>query len=380
MLKQPIITYIKEDLDRQKIVMIAGPRQVGKTRLSWNFLEDAQKFKRPEEHPAYLNWDSAQDRETILRMEFPTNYQTLIFDEIHKYENWRNYLKGIYDKLGRKYKIIVTGSARLDFYRHGGDSLQGRYFFYRLHPLSFFNCPIEEEAFQKLLKFGGFPEPFLEASPRFYSRWQNLRRSRLIQEDLFSLEKVREVAKVDLLMTLLPDRVGSILSINSIREDLNVAHNTAAHWIEILENLYFCFRVAPFASTKVKSMKKEQKLFLWDWSLAKNGIVENFLASMLLKYCHFQEDVEGKKLELRFLRDKEKREIDFLIIEDGKIHLAVECKSNNKNPSKHWKYFLERLEISNAYQVYLGSDDFLALEGRLRILPMETFVKEILRV
>ena len=380
MIYHPLKDSIFEDLNRHKMVFIAGPRQVGKTRLSWELLEGVDKYKNPEDHPGYFNWDDRRDRDKILNLRFPSDTKRLVFDEIHKFEGWRGFLKGLFDKHGSKYQIVVTGSARLDYYRRGGDSLQGRYFFYRLHPLSFVNLQ-PKPTLAELLDWGGFPEPALERNARFYNRWQNLRRSRLIQEDLITLEKVRELAKVDMLMTLLPSRVGSILSINSLREDLGVGHDTASHWIEILENLYFCFRISPYTHDAIKGMKKEKKLFLWDWSLTKGGArIENFVASMLYKYCHWQEDVHGESLQLKFLRDKEKRELDFLVCKNGEIIFAVECKSGDNKPAKNLRYFTERLAIPIIYQVHTQEDDYVQDDLNLRVLPVETFVTDILGV
>ena len=248
---------IEADLAR-KMVFVAGPRQVGKTTLARSL---------PYAKTGYLNWDVAEHRERILRRELPVS-KLWIFDEIHKYRSWRGFLKGLYDgRLGGQ-RILVTGSARLDFYRHGGDSLQGRYHLLRLHPFSAAELGLERPAeLRQLLKLGGFPEPFLTGSAVEARRWSREYRTLLVREEVTSLERVQDLGNLELLILRLPELVGSPLSINALREDLQVSHKAVASWIDILERLYAVFRVPPFAGPKIRAVKKEQKLYHLDWSL-----------------------------------------------------------------------------------------------------------------
>ncbi|MBF0288634.1 MAG: ATP-binding protein [SAR324 cluster bacterium] len=356
------------------MVFLGGPRQVGKTILSLSLLDQAD-----EEHPAYLNWDVVQTKRMLLNGKLPGGQELIIFDEIHKYKNWRNLLKGFYDQYKSKKKFMITGSARLDHYRKGGDSLQGRYHYHRLHPLSLYetNKMPNKQDVEYLLSFGGFPEPFLKGETRFQKRWQRERQSRIIQEDLINLEMVKDVSQLDLLAQVLPDRVGSPLSINSIKQDLSVAFETAERWIQILENLYHCFRILPFGPPKLRAAKKEKKLYMWDWSLCfeEGARFENLVASHLLKYCHFIEDTEGEQMELRFIRDHNKREIDFVVLKNNTPLFAVECKVGEKNISKHVSYFSARTNIPRFYQVHLGKQDYEVSDLRTRVLPFHTFCK-----
>jgi len=245
-LKKSII----EDLKR-KMVFVGGPRQVGKTIMSLDILGG------DEQHPAYFNWDYADDKRLLLQGGLPSGQKLVILDEIHKYKNWRNFVKGLYVKNKSQVSFLVTGSARLDYYRKGGDSLRGRYHYYRLHPLSLYelNSNPNKNDLQALLQFGGFPEPFFAQSERDWKRWQRERISRVIHEDLVSLEHVKEVSQLDLLAVLLQDRVASLLSINSLREDLVASHEAVSRWVQILENLYYCFRIRPYAAKKIKALK-----------------------------------------------------------------------------------------------------------------------------
>lgn len=376
--------FIKRDFARNKMVLLAGPRQVGKTTFSFGFLEDISKYNHFEDHPGYLNWDIPSDRKEILANNIPST-AVVVFDEIHKYSDWRNYLKGVYDKHHSRIKILVTGSAKLDFYQRGGDSLQGRYFFFRLHPLSprEINDEIDDKL-ERLLKFGGFPEPFYEGDIVFWKRWQNLRQKRLIEEDLIYLEKVRDLSNLEVLMSVLPDRVGSLLSYNSLREDLNCSHEAIKNWMRILENLYFHFIVTPFTGSKLKSIKKEPKMFLWDWSLveSKGARVENFVASMLLKYCHLRQDAYGENLVLHFFRTKDKREIDFLVCENGKPVFAVECKSNSTSLAKNFLSLRPHFLDIPFYQVHTNPNgkSFMHADSNIEVLPLAMFLDRVLEL
>ncbi len=368
---------IVDDLQK-KMVFVGGPRQVGKTTMALDVLAG------DEQHPAYFNWDYADDKRILLQGGLPVGEHLIILDEIHKYKKWRNFVKGLYDKNKSHISFLVTGSARLDYYRKGGDSLQGRYHYYRLHPLSLYelsNNPSSADL-KALLSFGGFPEPFFAQSQRDWKRWQRERISRVIHEDLVSLEQVKEVSQLDLLAVLLQDRVASLLSINSLREDLGASHEAVSRWVQIFENLYYCFRIRPYAAKKVKALKKDRKLYLWDWSLCQNpgSKFENLVASNLLKYCHLHEDTLGDEMELCFLRDNRQREVDFVVLRAGKPIFAVECKSGERGVSKHLSYFSRRTDIPYFYQVHMGRDDYEVADLHVRVIPFVRFVAEVLKV
>jgi len=373
--------YLKSSVTKdlkKKMVFVGGPRQVGKTFMALNVLGG------DESHSGYFNWDYADDKRILLQGGLPANQPLIVLDEIHKYKNWRNFIKGLYDKNKSRVSFLITGSARLDYYRKGGDSLQGRYHYHRLHPLSLFeinNTPSLDDL-QILLQFGGFPEPFFSQSEQDWRRWQRERLSRVIHEDLVSLEHVKEVSQLELLAILLQEKIASLLSINSLREDLSASHEAVDRWVQILENLYYCFRIKPFAAKKIKALKKDRKLYLWDWSLSSETgkRFENLVASNLLKYCHFHEDTRGEAMELCFLRDSHKREIDFVILQDGKPFFAVECKTGPTKISKNISYFAKRTAIPYFYQVHMGNADYEIADLQTRILPFTRFVSEVLKV
>lgn len=365
--------YIKSDL-KEKMVFLSGPRQVGKTTLALHLLGG------DENHPAYFDWDYANDRKKFLSMEFPPDQKLLVFDEIHKYSRWRNYLKGLYDKTKSKREYLITGSARLDMYKRGGDALTGRYHSYLLHPLSISeidkHCSLE--AAKSLLRYSGFPEPFKRHSDKTLRRWHVERQQQVLKDDLRDLEKVEDVVLVSLLAERMPDLIGSPLSINALREDLRVAHRTVQNWLNILERLFILFRIAPLGSPKIRAVKKEMKAYMWDWSVVKDEGVrfENFVACQLLKYCNFVENSEGCPMELRYIRDTDRREVDFVVLKSGKPVFAVEAKLKDTAVPQSMIYFAERLKIDHYYLVHMEQKDYEHATYPLRVLPINRFVKE----
>jgi hypothetical protein len=388
MKKRYLVDDILRDLD-EKMVFIGGARQVGKTSMAKYIAENHYKTSD------YLNWDVREDRKNIIQSSFKGDAGIILFDEIHKYKDWKNYLKGQYDKHRGDFKILVTGSARLDVYRRGGDSLMGRYFYYRLHPFSLAECfekqnlikPLDEisivnappeagKALASLIKFGGFPEPFLKQSERDLRRWHSQRLERLVKEDIRDLENIRDLSSLQILVDLIPTKVGSLLSLNALREDIAVAHKTVANWMDILERFYYHFRIYPFSHKKIKSLKKEPKLYLWDWSEITDNSgakLENVVASHLLKLCHYLHDVDGYKTELYFLRDIDGREVDFLVTNNGKPWFAVEVKSSAKDISKSLTYFGNKLDIPFLYQI-VDERNIDIRKDKIRILSMEKFL------
>lgn len=365
-LEKPIRMDLKE-----KMVFLGGPRQVGQTTLALDLLSPENR------QSAYLNWDNPTDKKRFLNRDWPANSKLIVFDELHKYKKWRNTIKGYWDTLKTVHRFLVTGSARLDLYRRGGDSLLGRYHYYRLHPLSWpevLSQNLKPKNMEHLLKFGGFPEPFLRGDEKYLRRWHAQRLSRIVSDDIRDLEHIRELSLLDLLIHSLPERVGSPLSRKSLAEDLEVDFKSIERWIAILERVYYCYRISPYGAPRIRAVKKEQKLYLWDWSEHSNKgkLWENFVASHLLKFCHFKEDTEGYKMELRFLRDTDGREVDFVVLQDKKPLFAVECKSGEGAISRHIPYFCDRTSIPKFYQVHTGSKHIHA-NAKIELLPFKKF-------
>jgi predicted AAA+ superfamily ATPase len=365
-----LLPQVRQDLGR-KMVFIAGPRQVGKTTLARSL---------PGASSGYLSWDVVEHRERILKRELPIS-PMWIFDEIHKYRSWRNLLKGLYDSRRSGQKILVTGSARLDFYRFGGDSLQGRYHMLRLHPFSAKELAIRTSTeFGDLLKLGGFPEPFLGGSEVEARRWSREYRNRLVREDVAGLERIQDLGNLELLALRLPELVGSPLSINALREDLQLSHKTVDGWLQVLERLYAIYRLSPFGAPRIRAVKKEQKHYHFDWSLVPSDPArfENLVASHLLKWVHFEQDAHGRDLELRYFRDTDGREVDFVIVEGRKPLLIVECKWGDSSVDRGIRYLKARFPQAEAWQVSaIGTKDFVTPDG-IRVSPALPLLNRLL--
>jgi len=356
MMMRSLLPSIERDLEK-KFVFLSGPRQVGKTFLSQEILK---KFSG-----AYYNWDSAEDRQSILNQNFLQD-RMVVLDELHKYDRWKVFIKGLYDKHHKQLKALVTGSARLDVYRKGGDSLLGRYFLFHLHPLSVgelvnvTEVPKPDSVFQEgqgsnaseilasLLRWGGFPEPFYASSDESHSRWSIQRRELLVQQDIRDLTNISLLSLIEHLMILLPSRVGSVLSVNSLKEDLRVAYNTVVSWLDTFEQLFILFRLSPYTERLGRSVFKEKKAYLWDWSQIQDpgARFENLIASHLWKAVQLWRDLGYGDFTLHFLRDRDRREVDFCIVKDRKPWLLVETKLADRQPSEHLQYFCNKLGVT----------------------------------
>jgi predicted AAA+ superfamily ATPase len=379
---------IIKDLE-EKMVFIGGARQVGKTTM-------AQKLVAPSyTNSAYFNWDYRPDRQKLLQGEFPGDANLLIFDEIHKYKKWKTLVKGIYDTLKEKYHFLITGSARLNIYRKGGDSLQGRYHYFTLHPFSMAEMlgitndikPFDELSIypnncfndlKTLEHFGGFPEVLIKQNDRALRRWHHQKLERLFKEDIRDIEAIRDIGTMQLLGDLLPHKVGSLLSINSVREDIEVSHRAATSWLSILEMFYYHFRIYPYHSDIIRSIKKEPKLYLIDWSEVsdESARFENLVGSHLLKLIQYMQEYEGYSAQLNFLRNVDKKEVDFLVSIDNKPWFCVEVKLTDTTPSSNLYYFRDRLQIPYVYQI-VKKERVDIYKNNVRIISADRFLASL---
>ncbi|MEA1949423.1 MAG: AAA family ATPase [Thermodesulfobacteriota bacterium] len=345
-----ITPYILEDLNK-KMVFVGGPRQVGKTTLAKAVL--SKNF--PEGR--YLNWDYDEDRQDILQKKWSVVNNLLVFDELHKFPRWKAWIKGIYDVSHEVHSFLITGSARLDVYRRGGDSLMGRYHYWRLHPFTLDEIPngiSPEDTFKRLMTVGGFPEPFLDGNERNARRWRRERFDRVLREDVRDLEQIRNIQSLGMFLDMLRYRVGGLITISNMASDLQVSPKTAKSWLEVLERMYLVFSVRPYTKSLPRAVLKPPKVYFFD-----NGDVlgdegarfENLVAASLLKRLHFLEDRDGYRYELRYIRDKEGREVDFAVIKEGRLIELIEAKHSDENISKHLLYYAKRLKPEEATQI-----------------------------
>lgn len=356
-----ISNYIQKDvLAHHKMAFVSGPRQVGKTTLAKSMLTTPTNYYTWDDETFRKAWSKSPLEAVSSRGDGP-----IVLDEIHKDRQWKGRIKGLFDMRGEELPIIVTGSARLDIFRRGGDSLMGRYIPYRLHPLTvaetehpvgpddIFEDRAPQNRWSDLLSLGGFPEPFFGGSLAKAKRWSRLRLERLIQEDVRDLRAVRDLQALRVIVDLLPERVGSPLSINGLREDAGVAYASAYEWLQMLEQLYHCLTIKPYAGKLSRTLKSEAKLYLFDIMAVKDPAarLENLAALHLLKACQFWTDSAQGDFELRYLRDKEKREVDFCILNDGKPWMLVECKTSETTIAPSLGYFAERLKTKHNFQL-----------------------------
>jgi uncharacterized protein len=350
-MKRYLTDILRADLDK-KMVLLTGPRQVGKTTLAKEMAASYQK-------PQYLNCDLVDDRRILLDQSWSLRTDLLIFDEIHKMANWKTYLKGVFDGRTAGQSILVTGSASMDTFRQSGESLAGRYFPLRLHPFSVrewveLSGVAPDAALDRLIERGGMPEPFLAENVTDAERWRRQYFTDLVREDVLEFSRINEIRVMRLLVELLRKRVGSPLSIASLARDLQVAPNTVTRYIEILEALYIVFLVRPYHHNVARAILKEPKLYFFDTGYLPDdeGIRwENACATMLLKHTHFEQDVLGKQTSLNYLRTKDGAEIDFVLcLDDLPTHL-IECKHADNHPAPTLRKFADQFPGAQAIQL-----------------------------
>jgi len=381
--------------ENRQMAFVSGPRQVGKTTTCR--LEGTD----------YLNWDNADDRRVILRGpasvaerlsldQLRTPLPIGVFDELHKHVKWKSFLKGFFDVYGERVRLIVTGSSRLDVFRRGGDSLMGRYFLYRMHPFSVAEClrvtapstpiqppmPLPDVDWTALWEHGGFPEPFLRRDSTFTLRWRGLRHDQLMKEDIREVALVQDLGALEHLSLLLAERTGQQLIFSSLAQEVGIATDTVRRWVDLLGRLHFGFRVRPWFSNVAKALRKEPRWFLRDWSgIDDDGArTETFIACHLLKAVEGWSDLGLGRFELRYLRDKLKREVDFLVVRDRKPWLLVAVKMRDTALSDSLRYFQAATRAAYAFQAvvdlpYVDVDCF----GRSDpvVVPARTLFKSV---
>ena len=335
--------------------------------------------------------------EQVGLQELSAEKPILIFDEIHKFGKWKNFLKGFFDLYEKVSRIIVTGSARLNVYKRGGDSLMGRYFYYRIHPLSVAEIvsptlieaeirakpmPISDDDWKALLKHGGFPEPFVQRSENFSRRLQSIRKDQLFREDIRDGTRIQELAQLELLAELLRKQAAQAMDYQSLAKKVGVSADTIRRWIEVLKSFYYCFSIQPWSKNIARSLLKEPKLYLWDWSLIEEEghRNENLVASHLLKAVHFWTDRGMGDYGLYYLRTKDQREVDFIVTKNKKPWFIVEVKTKAKGLSPELFRFQEETGVPHAFQVAfdLPFVDKNCFEEKGPILvPARTFLAQL---
>ncbi len=379
------------------MALVAGPRQVGKTTLCRGLSTH------------YLNWDNIDHRRLLLKGpvavadylgidQLSQQRPVAVFDELHKHARWKTFIKGLFDTYEERIQIMVTGSARLDVFRRGGDSLMGRYFLYRMHPLSVAECvhteppgdsvvrppqALAESEWNALWEHGGFPEPFLRREKRFSRRWRALRQELLMKEDTRDVARVEDLGALEVFGAILAEHSGQQLVYANLAREVGVSVDTIRRWLDLLERLYYGFRLRPWFRNVSRSLRKEPKWYLRDWSgLVDEGPrVETFIACHLLKAVEGWTDLGLGVFELRYIRDKEKREVDFVVIRDRKPWFLVEVKTSDENLSSTLSRMQQQIKAEHAFQCvfdgsYVEADCFR--ERRPIVVPARTLLSQLL--
>jgi len=350
-MKRYLDDLIAKDLTR-KLVLVTGPRQVGKTTLCRQFME---RFSPAQ----YLNWDVPADRAILQRQSWLPANRLLVLDEIHKMRDWKGWLKGVVDGSPPQQALLVTGSARMETWRQSGDSLAGRYLPFRLHPISVREwCEqhgsTPESALQHLIARGGFPEPCLAESAEDADRWRRQYFTDLIREDVLEFSRVNEINAMRLFAELLRERVGSPLSLASISRDLAVSPTTLKRYLDILQALYIVFTVQPWHRNIGRAILQTPKVYFFDTGLVRGdeGVrFENAVATMLLKHVHFRQDARGKGAGLHYIRTKDGTEIDFALSEENRLTHLIECKLSDAAPQAALVRFAREFPEAGALQL-----------------------------
>lgn len=348
-MKRYLTRFIQDDLQK-KMVFLGGPRQVGKTTL-------CKGLKSEYPDLVYLNWDIDANKPVIRHKEWSPAAALVIFDELHKYARWKQWIKGVYDARESSQQYMVTGSARLDIYKRGGDSLLGRYHYWRLHPFTLDELPkgiSKKDAYTRLLTVGGFPEPFIENNVREARRWRTERFARIVREDVRELERIQELSLLDLLIEALRQRVGGLITYANLAEDLSLSPHTIKKWITLLERMYIGFTITPYTKNIFRSVLKAPKMYFYDNADCvddKAVRLENLVATHLLKRLHFIEDYFGYRTSLHYVRDRDGREVDFLTVIDKQVVELIEVKLSKSEPSSALRYYRDKLKPRRVIQI-----------------------------
>jgi predicted AAA+ superfamily ATPase len=373
-----VMTYIKRYLETiifdsvfgRQMRFITGPRQCGKTTMA------KEKLKNESSTDLYFDWESKKTREKYRNeVNFlPSNQNKkkkwVCFDEIHKMPKWKNILKGIFDTYEYNYNFMITGSARLDVLRRSGDSLTGRYFTFKLSPFILYETlqnyksdflpeekslnyvlknvegkKFEQEKMQNLIEFSGFPDPYINCNKVFLKKWNGEYFETIIRTDMRDLSNIQYLEKAMDLIYLLPNKIGSPVSIDSLVQDVELNHRTVGRYLNHLALNYLIFFIPPYTGNIKRLNKKAKKAYFYNYSIIEDDGLkfENFVAFELKARIDLWNDKTPDKFDIFYVKTRDGRETDFLITRNSKPYFLCEAKLSEMKIDSHHKYFSERL-------------------------------------
>jgi predicted AAA+ superfamily ATPase len=385
--------------EEKAMVFLAGPRQSGKTTL-------AKSIAAEYASSLYFNWDILAHRDRLIKNgtffeeveRKGPDRPLIILDEIHKYRDWKNYLKGVYDQFYAAYRFLVSGSGRLDLYQKGGDSLAGRYFMFHLWPFTlaelagndtaidaFLAAPLAvtadrgaelKQLWDGLAELSGFPEPFCSGKATTWRRWSNGYAQQLIREDIRELTDVKSALTMETLYHQLSSRIGSPISIPSLSRDLQVSYNTVQNWIAIFERFFMLFSITPWSTRIARAIHKERKLYLFDTPriMDRGARFENMVALELWRAVTVWNDLGYGNFSLHFIKNKEQQEVDFLLVRDNEPLLLIEAKLSDIQPSAALRKFQQALDVPAVQLVNVGEGYRLFINSGQNILVVPAWL------
>jgi hypothetical protein len=352
----------------KKMIFISGARQAGKTTM-------AKDIASEESVSQYFNYDVLENKTKILTR--PAFFEEIdrrkgdspliILDEIHKYKEWKNYLKGVYDGYADEFRFLVTGSGRLNLSRKRGDALAGRYLHFHLFPFTvgeissatiqqvapeiLLEVPeqnnVARELWETMFQVSGFPEPFLRGTKLKYRRWARSYHSQVIRDDIRNEFAVRQIDTMEALYSLIANCVGSPFSTSNQAAILKISHNTVSSWITVFEQFFLLFKIRPYNRRISRSLVKEPKIYFYDYGRIQDEALrfENMVALELNRAVTLWTDFGFGEFQLWYLRNKEKQEVDFLVTENTQPLFMVEAKFSDVAVSSNLIKFQKALRV-----------------------------------
>ncbi len=391
--ERKVYKKLKKNIDNQKIIILTGSRQVGKTTLMKMLIEDIDSSY------AFLDMDIASNREhgetlekfldfLILNGYRKTDKKFYVFvDEFQKAPELAVIFKNIYDHYPN-IKIFASGSSSLLIKKNIKESLAGRKFIFEIYPLDFEEFLIFKQdekilenynniqklksrdidlpaKFEKLideyLQFGGYPEVVLSSDEETKKMTLVSVFDLYLEKDIMSFSGIENISAFKKLVEILAVNNGQILNYNALARLIGIHNKTIRAYINLLEETYLIKIIKPYHTNKSKEIKKSPKIYFIDLGV-RNFFINNFnqIDKRTDKGQIWETYILGELLknnykQIKFWRTKQGQEVDFVIDEGGIIPLEVKYKSKGKYDD--YANLLNFLDNYNLKKAYIVSDN-----------------------